>query len=120
MAHVIHRQVFVPLPLLRAIERLPDAIAVGGCTLRLTGEVTSAPIMRGFAAYRAFVECDGAAGWIDLSSASSSRTDMTLRTRGVRMEVAEKLVLALRTAMVAPQSQTVDIVDDRIDACRSA
>ena len=42
-------------PLLRAIEQLPQTVQADGLELEFTGEVTSAPIVVTFAAYRAFV-----------------------------------------------------------------
>ncbi|MEY2403942.1 MAG: hypothetical protein QOD38_1493 [Acidimicrobiaceae bacterium] len=120
MARTVHRQVFVALPLLRAIERLPDSIEVDGTTLRFTGEVSSAPIMIGFAAHRATVECGGRVGWVDLSSASSSRCDMTLCLQGIRVAVVEDLVLALRREMTEGRAVAPVAADDRIVVCRSA
>jgi hypothetical protein len=120
MSKIVHHQVFVPLPLLRAIEQLPERIHVDGITVRFTGEVTSAPIILDFAAHRAFVECNGHRGWVDLSSASSSRCEMTLRIGGLRATVVDRLVLALRAAMIASQTAARAVADERIDVCRSA
>ena len=119
MATTVQRQLFVPLPLLRAIEQLPESIEVDGMTLRFTGEVTSAPIVADFAAHRALIECDGHEGWVDLSSASTTRTDMTLRIKGLRAARVEQLVIALRAAMTATQPQTYAIAE-RIDVCLTA
>ena len=91
-----------------------------GITLRFTGEVTSAPIVIGFSAHRALLECDGHDGWVDLSSASTTRTDMTLLVKGLRAARVEQLVIALRAAMTATQPQIYAIADDRIDACQTA
>ena len=117
MATTVQRQVFVPLPLLRAIEQLPESIDVDGTTLRFTGEVTSAPIVLDFSAHRALIECDGHDGWVDLSSASTTRTDMTLRIKGLRPASVEMLLLALRSAMVATTKiMSPDVGDERIRA----
>ena len=119
MAKTVQRQAFVALPLLRAIEQLPEIVAIDGMTLRLTGEVTSAPILQGFSAYRAHCECDGAAGSVDVSSASSWRSEIALRLDGISPARVETLLLALRAAMnatIAKPSQ----VDDRIDECQTA
>ena len=120
MGKVIHRQLFVGLPLLRAIDQLPESVTVDGLTLRFTGEVTSAPILRDFAAHRAFVECQGFRGCVDLSSASSTRSDMALRIQGLSHGAAEKLILALRKAMLDGQTPAAAVVDERIDVCRTA
>jgi hypothetical protein len=121
MARIVQRQAFVGLPLLRAIAELPETTEADGVTLRLTGEVSSAPIMVGFAGHRAFVEADGCRGSVDLSSASSKRCEMTLRLEGLRPSVVEHLLLALRDAMMA--STAVDSAapaDERMHACRTA
>jgi hypothetical protein len=73
-----------------------------------------------FAAHRAFVECRRGRGSVDLSSASTSRTDMALRLQGVRPSVVEKLILALREAMIVREIAVAAVVDDRIDMCRTA
>jgi SH3-like domain-containing protein len=120
MAKTVQRQAFVPLPLLRAIEQLPEMVEIDGMTLRFTGEVTSAPIVLGFSAYRAHCECDGHDGWVDLSSASTTRTDMTMRIKGLRARRVEQLVMALRAAMTATTARAEAIADERIDVCRTA
>jgi hypothetical protein len=120
MGKVIHRQLFVPLPLLRAIEQLPESIEADGHTLRFTGQVTSPPILRNFDAHRAFVECNGFGGCVDLSSASTARTDMALRIGGLRQRTVEKLIQGLRTAMLDGETPVVTVVDDRIAVCRTA
>jgi hypothetical protein len=121
MASTVQRQAFVALPLLRAIEQLPASVEVDGITLRFTGEVTSAPIVRGFSAYRARCECDGATGQVDLSSASSWRSELSLRLEGISAARAEQLLLALRTAMVERAESGSEVFGDgRIGVCRSA
>jgi hypothetical protein len=111
----------VSLPLLRAIEQLPDVLAIDGITLRFTGEVTSAPIVRGFAAHRALLMSEHGAGHVDLTSANSWRSEMTLQLKGVSGARAEQLLLALRSAMVANTEGTSEATnDERIDVCRSA
>jgi SH3-like domain-containing protein len=120
MTKSVTRQAFVSLPLLRAIERLPESIDIDGTTLRFTGEVTSAPIVLGFFAYRTFVDFDGRGGWVDLSSASSTRTDMSMRFEGLRTERVEHLLLTLRAAMAAPQAKAEPAPGERIDVCRTA
>jgi hypothetical protein len=108
MATNVQRQVFVSLPLLRAIQRLPDATTVNGVTLRLTGEATSAPIVNDLVSFRAAVRWEQGrrsdSGRIDLSSASSWRTDMTLRLDGMGTDahadaVVEQLILEIRRTM---------------------
>jgi hypothetical protein len=114
-------QAFVSLPLLRAIEQLPEIVEVDGTVLRFTGQVTSAAIVLDFSAYRAHCECDGVAGHVDLSSASTWRSEMTLRVEGVSAARAEQLLLGLRRAMLATrQTASVPIGSDRIATCRSA
>jgi hypothetical protein len=118
---VTTKQLFVPLPLLRAIEQLPESVEIDGITLRFTGEVTSALIVRDFAAYRALLEWDRGSGHVDLSSASSWRTDMSLRLEGISAARAEKVLLTLRSTMVAQtESRPETTGDERIDVCRSA
>ena len=114
-------QAFVSLPLLRAIEQLPETIEVDGVELRFTGEVTSAPIVCGFAAHRALVAWEHGTGTVDLSSASSSRSELTLRLEGVSAARAERLLLGLRRAMMADTQTTSALTtSERIAACRSA
>lgn len=112
MATNVQRQVFVSLPLLRAIQRLPDVTTVNGITLHLTGEATSAPIVNDLASFRAGVRWEhgrrSGSGCIDLSSASSWRTDMTLRLNGIGADaranaVAECLILAIRHTMAGAE-----------------
>jgi hypothetical protein len=117
---MVTKQLFVSLPLLRAIEHLPEAVEVDGLTLRFTGEVTSSPIVLGFAAHRARVECDHGTGHVDLSSATSWRSEMTLRIDGINARRAEALVQALRRAMVAEQTRVEPVAGERIAVCRSA
>lgn len=108
MATTVQRQVFVSLPLLRAIQRLPDVTTVKGVTLSVTGESTSAPIVSDLASFRAAVRWEhgrrSGSGRIDLSSASSWRTDMTLRLDGIGSDaradaVTERLLLEIRHTM---------------------
>jgi hypothetical protein len=121
MAKTVQRQAFVALPLLRAIEQLPEMVEVDGMTLRFTGEVRRASIVQGFSAYRALCECDGAAGRVDLSSASSWRSEMTLRVDGMSPARVETLLLSLRMAMVArTESRSAATGDGRIAVCRTA
>jgi hypothetical protein len=112
---------FVAVPLLRAIENLPETITVDGMRCRFTGEVTSAPIIRGFFAHRAYFECDRGSGHVDLSSVSSWRCEMVLHVQGLRPARAERLLLGLRTALVADTTiPDAGTSDDRIDACQTA
>jgi hypothetical protein len=82
--------------------------------------VTSAPIVLGFSAYRALVEFEGGVGWVDLSSASSSRTDMSLCAKGLRRARVEQLILEMRAAMVGEQPRVEGAGNDRIEVCRTA
>ncbi|MEY2430751.1 MAG: hypothetical protein QOC92_476 [Acidimicrobiaceae bacterium] len=114
-------RVVVSLPLLRAIEHLPDVVEIDGITLRFTGQVTSAPIVRGFAAHRALVVSEHGDGYVDLTSASSWRSEMTLQLKGVSAARAEQLLLTLRSAMVASTESPAEATsDERIDVCRTA
>ena len=121
MRTVVQRQVFVPLPLLRAIEQLPTSVGANGVTLRFTGEVTSARIVRGFNAHRALVDWDRGTGHVDLSSAGTCRSDMSLHLVGISAARAEQLLLALRAAMTSTtENASATASDDRIDVCQTA
>jgi hypothetical protein len=108
MATNVQRQAFVSLPLLRAIQRLPEVTTVDGVTLHLTGEATSAVIVNDLTSFRAAVRWQhgrrSGSGRIELSSASSWRTDLTLRLDGVGANargdaIAERLLLEIRRTM---------------------
>jgi len=119
MVITTHR--FVDVPLLRAIEHLPQAVNVDGATYRFTGEVSSAPIIRGFNAHRAYFVHAGGAGHVDLSSANTWRCEMVVHVEGLRRDRAERVLLALRTAVVAASTiPAATAADDRIEACRTA
>lgn len=116
---VVHKQLFVMAPLLRAIDDLPATVSAGGVTIECTGEISHAPIVRGFNAYRAFVRGNGIAGHIDLSSASSFRCEMSLRLTGARARTVEHLLFAIRSAIERPNPVALE-QGASMDACRTA
>ena len=121
MGKVTHRQAFVPVPLVRAIEALPAAVTANGQQLELTGQVGAGPLVKGLSAHRAHVRVGKARGWIDLSTAGSWRSDMTLRLEGLEPGAVELLLLAVREEIVTRAARHAQAHDPGgMVGCRTA
>jgi hypothetical protein len=121
MGSTVQSHAFVALPLLRAIEQLPDEVSVDGITLRFTGAVERAGIVADLYAFRAACTCGSATGWVDLSPAASWRTEMSLRMDRLGPSRVNQLLLALRAATLTNRKTApAEPANERMTECRSA